>query len=366
MMTSRFIPMTYVSRERKEPSGLFRSFAGRISRLVFLSLLIAALFLAGCASGQETSAVRTEASGNINAGSETGTANTEAPASDTAVTFTDDLGRQVTVDKPRRVAAMIGSFADIWCLAGGKDVLAAAANDTWTSFDLDLDDSVANIGTTKDPNLEVLLDAEPDFILASCNTAVNLELMDTFEQAGIPTAYFEVSSFEDYLRMLNICTQITGCPENYERCGTQVAEQVDAAISRQNGEAPTVLYIRASSSSCKVKGSSGSVLGEMLAALGCVNIADSNDSLLENLSLEVIMAADPDYIFVVLQGTDITKPQQTMETTLLSNPAWSSLRAVRSDRFYIMDQSLYNLKPNARWGEAYEKLADILYPETHP
>ena len=28
-----------------------------------------------------------------------------------------------------------------------------------------------------------------------------------------------------------------------------------------------------------------------------------------------------------------------------------------------MDQALYNVKPNARWGEAYEGLADILYGE---
>ena len=35
----------------------------------------------------------------------------------------------------------------------------------------------------------------------------------------------------------------------------------------------------------------------------------------------------------------------------------------RNGRYYVMDQRLYNVKPNARWGEAYEKLADILYPE---
>ena len=58
-----------------------------------------------------------------------------AEAAETAVTFTDDLGRTVTADRPERVAALIGSFADIWCLAGGKDVLVVAAGDTWTSFD---------------------------------------------------------------------------------------------------------------------------------------------------------------------------------------------------------------------------------------
>ena len=35
-----------------------------------------------------------------------------------AVTFTDDLGRSVTVQQPERVAALIGSFADM-PVAGG-------------------------------------------------------------------------------------------------------------------------------------------------------------------------------------------------------------------------------------------------------
>ena len=54
--------------------------------------------------------------------------------------------------------------------------------------------------------------------------------------------------------------------------------------------------------------------------------------------------------------------EQILEETLLKNPAWASLTAVKEDRCYVMDSSLYNMKPNARWGEAYEQLADILYP----
>ena len=277
-------------------------------------------------------------------------------------TFTDDLGRTVTLESPSRVAALIGSFADVWCLAGGQDALVAAAHDAWTSFDLGLSDMVADLGAVKEPNLEVLLAAQPDFILASCNTTADLELESTFENAGIPAAYFDIQSFDDYLNMLKICTDLTGCPENYETYGLQVQEQVEAAKARQDGSAPTVLTIRATGSSCKVKGSQDFLLGEMLSDLGCVNVADSETSLLEELSLEAILAADPDYIFVVLQGSDATDAQETLEKTLLSNPAWSSLRAVQEGRFYTLEHSLYNLKPNARWGEAYEKLADILYP----
>ena len=280
-----------------------------------------------------------------------------------AVTFNDDLGREVTLAKPRRVAALIGSFADVWCLAGGQGTLVAAADDSWTQFDLDLPETVENLGAVKEPNVEKLLAAEPDFVLGSTKTAADVELLDLLEQSGIGVAYFDISSFADYLRMLEVCTQLTGCPERYTQYGADVQSQVEQAIARQDGSAPRVLYVRATGSSCKVKNSQGTVLGEMLASLGCVNIADSETGLLETLSMETILAEDPEHIFVVLQGSDTTKAKQTLEMSLLSNPAWNELTAVREGRYHVMDQRLYNVKPNARWGEAYEKLADILYPE---
>lgn len=277
--------------------------------------------------------------------------------------FTDDLGRTVRVDKADRVVTMIGSFADIWCLAGGKDTLVATANDTWTSFDLGLRDGVADIGAIKTPSLEVILSAEPDLVLASCNTSSNVEMLEVFEKAGITVAYFDVQNFRDYLNMLDICTQITGCRENYTEYGQRLEEMIESAIARQTDEHPSILCVRVTGSSCKVKNSTDNLLGEMLADLGCVNIADGNSDIMENLSLEAIMEADPDYIFAVLQGADPTDAEKLLEETLLSNPAWNSLRAVQCGNFYILENSMYNLKPNARWGEAYEKLADILYPK---
>lgn len=285
------------------------------------------------------------------------------PGAEAFLEFTDDLGRTVSVaEKPERVAALIGSFADIWCLAGGKDALVAAADDSWTSFDLGLSDAVANLGAVKEPSLETLLAAEPDLVLASCNTAADLVLEGALTAAGVCTAYFDVQSLDNYLNMLDICTRLTGCDESYETYGAAVREQADAAIARQDGSAPTVVCMRATGVSVKIKGSEGFVLGEMLRDLGCVNLADSGEVPLETLSLEYIIAAEPDYIFVVLQGSDPTRAMDTLEETLLSDPAWAGLNAVQEGRFYTLEHSLYNLKPNARWGEAYEKLADILYP----
>lgn len=278
------------------------------------------------------------------------------------VVFQDSLGREVTVSRPRRVAAMIGSFADIWCLAGGKDSLVAAAHDTWTYFDLGLDESVADLGNTKEPNLEILAASQPDFVIASSNTEADIKMLDSLEAMGINVAYFQVSNFGEYLHMLDVCTQITGDRERYHQYGELLQEQIDRSKAAADGSSPTVLYVRASGSSCKVKNSRGSVLGEMLHDLGCVNIADSENSLLEDLNMEVIVAEDPQYIFLILQGADKEAVTDTLEKNLLSHPAWQSLTAVKEGRCYILEDRLYNLKPNARWGEAYEQLARILYP----
>lgn len=286
-----------------------------------------------------------------------------AAASGTEVRFTDDLGREVTVDNPQRVICLTASYADIWCIAGGADSIVATTNATWTYFDLPLKEDVINLGSSTELNLEQLIACEPDLILASCGTDRNMELETAFEEMGMNVAYFSVNSIDDYLRMLKVCTQITGCEENYETYGVQVKEQVDQALTRPDGSKPSVLYIRATGSSCKVKNSEGNVLGEMLAALDCDNIADREERLLEQLSMEAILEADPEYIFVVLQGADPANAQEILETTLLSNPAWNTLTAVKEGRYYVMDQVLYNMKPNGRWGEAYEQLADILYPE---
>lgn len=283
----------------------------------------------------------------------------EAPR-ESAVTFTDALDREVTVERADRVAAMLGSFADVWLLAGGEDTLVAAANDAWTSFGLTLD--VQNLGATSEPSLELLAAAQPDLILASVNTASNVELLDQFEQAGWTVAYFKVTNFQDYLEMLDVCTQITGQRDRYQTYGLDLQDQIDRAVQRADGSQPRVLYVRSTGSSCKVKNSRNSVLGEMLTDLGCINIADSETSLLEQLSLEVILEQDPDFIFAVLQGSDPSVARGRLEEALLSNPAWQTLTAVREGRFYILDNQLYNLKPNARWGDAYEQLAQILYP----
>lgn len=280
------------------------------------------------------------------------------------VTFTDALDREVTVPKnPERAAALLGSFAEVWTLAGGE--LAAAPDDAWVDLDLNLSDDVQNLGKVNQLSMETLLSAEPDFIIASSSVRVDLEWLDTIEKTDIPIAYFDVSDFEDYLALLKICTDITGREDLYQKNGLDVKSAVDAVIEKSRERvaekgAPKVLSMRASASFVRAKSSRGNVLGKMLNTLGCENIADGNDAFLEKISIEHIIESDPDFIFVVQSGDDTKGAREKLDQFIADNPAWEGLTAVKEERVFFLDKRLYNLKPNALWGEAYEKLEEML------
>ena len=322
----------------------------------FCYLLFATLCLAGCQSSQTV--VYDEA---IEITEEMEIAETKK------ITFTDALGREVAVENPKRVAALLGSFADIWYLAGGEVV--ASADDAWEDFDLPLSEDAINLGMTKDLSLEKLFEANPDFVIASSNTKGNVEWLETLESAGITVAYFEVNDFSDYLDFLKICTDITGRSDLYEKNGLAIEQQIKAVIEgskeriAQAGEAPTILSLRASATFIRAKNSKDNVLGEMLASLGCINIADKEESLLESLSIEQIVLQDPDYIFFIQQGDNEDGTKSNIESFISENPAWSQLTAVKEGRVYLLEKELYALKPNDRWAEALENLERILSNE---
>ena len=286
------------------------------------------------------------------------------PADAWPLTVTDDLGREVTLSAPpKHVAALVASFAETWLLAGGT--LSAAVHDAWEDFDLDLGEDVRDLGSGKDLSMELLFESEADLVLMSSNTKSQVELLDTLEQANVPALYFDVNGFDDYLRMLSVCCDITGCADLYEKNGLEVQKLVDDAVAaaqkaKETRGAPTVLLLRAAASGVHAKGSTGTVLGLMLADLGCVNIADGSD-LLEDLSIERIIEADPEHIFIVQQGNDSAGAEKALNEMLTGSPAWAGLTAVKEDRVHTMDRHLYHFKPNANWGIAYAELEALLY-----
>ena len=122
----------------------------------------------------------------------------------------------------------------------------------------------------------------------------------------------------------------------------------------------TVLLMRAYSSGIKAK-SDDNLAGLILKEYGLRNIADEHPSLLEDMSLEHLVATDLDLIFVMTMGNE-EAAMSYLASEIENNPAFSGLAAVKSGNYHILPKDLFHYKPNERWDESYEYLAKILFP----
>ena len=222
-------------------------------------------------------------------------------------------------------------------------------------------------GAGKTINNELLLSYQPDFVICSADLEEQVKTAEFLRKNGIAAAVFHVESFDDYLHMLQICTDITQKPDNYETYGVAVQKQIQdllSASSPTDGEAPLrILFVRAGSkySATKAKTAENNFVCVMLKELGTYNIAENAPILLDGLSLEEIVTENPDYIFISTMGDE--EAAKAYMDSVLQQDAWQHLDAVRAGRYAYLPKDLFQFKPNKRWGEAYQYLADLLYPK---
>ena len=314
------------------------------SRYCFLLalLLVSILALSGCGTNQTIQ---------------------ESSQQEDGYTFTDAIGQEITVHNPQRVVSLMGSFSEIWILAGGADTLVGTSYDTVDNRDLGLPEDIAIVGTYQNPNIEEILALNPDLVLLSSETTrtdSHVALKDALNGADIPAAYFSVTHFENYLNMLKICTDITGNQDAYQTNGIAVEERIAQIIADSKTEtSPSVLLMITYSGGIRAQ-SSDTMTGKMLSELGCKNILDDYPSMLQDFSVEKIIETDPDYIFVIPMGNDNALAQKNLKENVESNPAWNSLTAVKNDRYILLPKDKFLYKPNAVWDESYAYLAALL------
>ncbi|MDR3053156.1 MAG: ABC transporter substrate-binding protein [Coriobacteriales bacterium] len=325
----------------------------RITALL-LAIALLALPLGGCGSPAPTSTPDPEPTASNPTESETPTPG--------PVTFTDDLGNEVSVDNPQRVIATLSSFAQTWQLAGGQN-LVGLTEDAQTEGKVEIPADVQYVGTYDTLNLEQIIALEPDLVILSAAPRYKqTDLQEALKGAGINFAYFNVTHFEDYLRMLKVFTDITARPDLYDVNGEAVQERVNAILAQvpvASGEKPTVFFLITESRGTRVQNGE-TMPGRILTELGAENLADTNPSLLSEFSLEGLIAAEPDYIFVLPMGNSAEATAANV-ATLEGNPAWGDIKAVKDGKYFKVDLEHFMYKPNNLWDESYQILFDDLY-----
>ena len=335
----------------KQPSSRRRLLALPLAALLAASLL--ALPACGSASGGSG-----DASTSVAAPAKAKSGKAGKAEKSKAYTFTDDLGRKVTVKSHKRVVACMGSFADAWQLAGGT--LVGASDDAFGHYAVD-SSKVSGVGRSTSLNLESIIALKPDFVIMTgisdgkhATGVSQADAESALKEAGIPVAFFKVTTFDDYKRMMGVFCAITGRDDLYKKNVTKVGEKIKSAVSTYSvkSKSPSVLIVSAFSKGLVVQNTSG-MAGAIVKDLGAVNVADEHPSLLSDFSLEAAVEANPDYVLVLAASDDTATAQKYYDQVVGSNSAWQGMDAVKEGRVTMLDAAHFLYKPNADWAESY-------------
>ena len=278
-------------------------------------------------------------------------------------TFTDSEGEIVELShKPQKTAVLFSSLAECWIEAGGE--VYVTVGESVERGLVKEETELVDKGAGKTVDTEKLISLEPDFVICSADIASHRDVASALKKAKIPVAMLRMDTFEDYLTILRTLTKITGKTENYEQFGENAKSEIEQIISggkRENN--PKILFVRSGSSysSAKAKKADDNFAAKILEDFGCINIADKAEVLLDNLSAEVILKENPQYIFVSVMG-DYDNSKAYMQE-LLAKKENASLDAVKNGRVYFLPKELFQYKPCGRWAESYRYISSILNNE---
>lgn len=266
-----------------------------------------------------------------------------------------------TPQESRRVIALSRSLAELWLLAGGE--LVGVTED---ALDLEgLGSEAVSIGTISRPNLEAILALAPQLVLMSGELRLHTELVPQLEAAGISCLPIRVDSFEDYRTIMASFCADTGRDDLYQSHVMEPEETIrallrEAAATIAENRLEARSYLALQVSATKNKTLQDNFVCDILSDFGLSNVADGNTAL-DELSLEAVVAAEPDYIFLIPKGQE-EEAARSFQEAFASRPVWSELSAVREGRLHWLPKELFEYKPNARWGDAYAYVEALLRP----
>ncbi len=317
------------------------------------------------AAAAETQSIGDSAQAETNAdGTAVITHSDKFQVADGKVTFTDAMGETVTLTiQPERVVTLSNNWHDLWYDCGGTAVgrvdeeLCALKNEDAQAVEI--------IGNSSEVSLEAILAKEPDLVIIGSASKGGQETAAALKGAGIEYLLYDYDNFEGFLETLELYTILTGREDLYEKWASENIERVTKVrqICAEQTPAQIVMLLPHATSGIYALRNSG-FLGSLLDDMNTINVAfqdaDREDKNFV-ISMEELLQLDP--TFVLSRGGSGDGSEETATAIYETNPLWFELTAVKEGRYHHLPSELFLYKANVRYGEAYEYLAKILYPD---
>jgi iron complex transport system substrate-binding protein len=280
----------------------------------------------------------------------------QATPTATALTFTDGLGRQITLAGPaQHVVSLAPSNTEIlFAIGAGSQVVG---RDQLSDFP-EAAKTVTDVGSTFDAlNTEQIVSLKPDLVLAAeINTP---EQVKQLEALGLTVYYLKnPHTLEEMYGNLEIVAQLTSHEEETATLIESLKKRVAAVDEKiaPISSRPNVFYeLDATDPAKPYTAGKGTFIDQLIDRAGGRNIASALEEY-PQMSLEQVVAADPSFIILGDSAYGIT-PE-----SIAQRPGWENLSAVKNNQVFPFDDNLVS-RPGPRLVDALEALAKLLRPE---
>lgn len=279
--------------------------------------------------------------------------------------ITDDRGKAVTLpQKPQRVVVLSTSLLNFADALDGSLVGRAAIKSEDAALPEKYKD-VPDVGPVYSVSLEKVTALGPDVVIGS--TDHHEKLAAQLEDSGIPVILLRTKTYDDVKHNLDVMGTVYGKEKEAAAVDEKLDKEIKAITDAVPKEGQRIAIIHATPSAVSLELPT-SIAGGIADLLHLQNIAAAPAGSENNripYSMESLVEANPDVIFLTSMGSS-DKIEKRIKSDIESNPAWASLKAVQSGRFYILPERYFLLNPGLDYPKAVGYMANLVYPGVVP
>ncbi len=219
------------------------------------------------------------------------------------------------------------------------------------------------VGQAMAPDLEKVASLEPDVFVMDKSFKESVE--ESMKEYDINTFYIDTTTYTNFLTSIEELGKEINKQEEAEKLISSLKES-EKEVAKIKGDTDATVAILFGSGENFMLATETSYLGDLLKTVGGTNIATELDGSAKSpylqFSLEQIVQTNPDYILRFAHG-NLEETKKAFDDAFDKNPAYAELDAVKNNKVIDLDSNVFNVSANLNVSEAIKTLGGILYGE---
>jgi len=277
------------------------------------------------------------------------------PGGEGPIIVTDQMGREVTIDGiPQRLISLSPSNTEIAFALGLAERIVGVTE--YCNYPPEAQEKEL-IGGFATPNIERIVELEPDLILAS---TIHEEAVTQFEALGIPVLVIESATLIELYTSISLMAELSGVTSAGEALIASMQSSIEA-VEEQVASIPEAervrIYYEVYSDPLMSAGKQA-FINEIITLAGGINIFADIDESYPQISAEVVAERQPQVILY----PDYHGTADLVLESMVDRPGWSSIPAVQESKVFAASDDVF-ARPGPRVVEAVEEAARLFYPQ---